>query len=337
MKDQRLKPSQLYKKCHFHYNTPILLEFFFMMNIIKSRHSLLVFTFDKLKQRFASCSVSDMCDGVTYYLVEPSRNRISAGIYKKMGKEEYNNAFPMIPVRGNFSLFLFITRYVYPSITNPHQSWLESQELTSLSNNIDDSGVCLFEHKKLNGSEFSSLYGDRDTNVVSNDCLPIFFADIHRHLEDREIRALLNRLYSGARTETGLAQWKEYKASHETYVRTQDRKLRNQLIDRVAINQGNEPSSVFIERLTIYKTDRAANTDEYYTPWARFFGGSSRSRLAKLNAVDSMIASIRDGRFSIATLPAAAKNGELNEIVQFFSAFPIRVPTTESLTPQYAP
>jgi|GEM_PF-3409326 len=79
--------------------------------------------------------------------------------------------------------------------------------------------------------------------------------------------------------------------------------------------------SAFVAELTAYKQRRSADTrGEYYSSFARFFSGEKRSKTAKLNTVDTLIYRIQEGIFDAEKLPAAAKNGELSDIVGRYRA-----------------
>ncbi|WP_454784896.1 hypothetical protein [Legionella sp. WA2024007413] len=71
-----------------------------------------------------------------------------------------------------------------------------------------------------------------------------------------------------------------------------------------------------IVKLMEYRDKREKDSrGEFYTSWARWFGGEARSKTAKLKAVDSIIKSLHEGTFDINHIPQAAKNGELAAIV----------------------
>lgn len=300
-----------------------------MPDIIRSAHNLLIFTFDDAKQQFVACPIDKMRSGGVYYLVEPSKNRVCAGFYKRLTAEEYNDRFAAIPIRGNWTLFVFVTSHVYPSIKDVTLSWTAKRELFSLSESIDEGGVCIYEHKKeLPEAHFHALSDKAAPTLIATNHLPKFFADIHRHLEEREISAFIDRLRSAVRTDASLEHWKKYKELYELYKTTGDKRLRNQLIDNVAINHGVSPKEVFIERLKSYKAEREGNRAEYFTVWAMLFSGRSHSRTAKMTAVDEIVTSLTNGSYSLTALPEAARNGYLHEIVQFFSGYDMNASPT---------
>ncbi|PWY55762.1 hypothetical protein DGG96_08075 [Legionella qingyii] len=84
-----------------------------------------------------------------------------------------------------------------------------------------------------------------------------------------------------------------------------------------------------IVKLMEYRDKRQNDKREYYTCWASWFGSETRSRTAKLNAVDSIVNSLNDRTFDIKNIPEAAKNGELASIVNSLNVVEIAKTTQE--------
>ena len=82
-------------------------------------------------------------------------------------------------------------------------------------------------------------------------------------------------------------------------------------------------SSIYDElSLLAYRIKRSDCSDEYYSKWAEYLGGTSYSRAAKLEATEQLLALLRVGMFNKSHLPAAAKNGELSKIVNLIEDCP---------------